>query len=187
MDIDLHDDGSASLKKAGIRGRGRTKMTRAVAVAVSSGSSDHSWGTGRRHSRGVLPGLPAWQEFPFACGVSFRQAEITHSLAKETLHSEKFHYKSYMVQHACQKAFDDMELIADAVARAYEGAPMKSLGPRPTLSNSLCHGRRRTAQRCLRCVARLVWFIKLRERHLLSDDVDAACSKESFVTAVAIC
>ncbi|OLP95795.1 hypothetical protein AK812_SmicGene22027 [Symbiodinium microadriaticum] len=122
LDIDLHDDGSASLKKAGIRGRGRTKMTRAVAVAVSSGSSDHSWGTGRRHPRGVLPGLPALQEFPFACGVSFRQAEITHSLAKETLHSERFHYKSYMVQHACQKAFDDMELIADAVARAYEGA-----------------------------------------------------------------
>ncbi|CAE7845193.1 unnamed protein product [Symbiodinium necroappetens] len=65
LDIDLHDDGSASLKKAVVT------------------------------------------------------QEVFYP---ETLHSEKFHYKSYMVQHACQKAFDDMELIADAVARAYEGA-----------------------------------------------------------------
>ena len=56
-------------------------------------------------------------------------------MAKEILHSEKFHYKSYMVQNACQKAFDDMDFIADAVARAYEGGPMKSLAPGPTVSH----------------------------------------------------
>ncbi|CAE7040400.1 NaCP60E [Symbiodinium sp. CCMP2592] len=54
---------------------------------------------------------------------SLKKAVVTQELFyPEILHSEKFHYKSYMVQNACQKAFDDMDFIADAVARAYEGA-----------------------------------------------------------------
>ncbi|CAE7366367.1 DSPTP1B [Symbiodinium natans] len=40
----------------------------------------------------------------------------------EVLRREHFHYKSYIVQQACQEAFDDIEVVTDAVARAYEGA-----------------------------------------------------------------
>ncbi|CAJ1408109.1 unnamed protein product [Effrenium voratum] len=40
----------------------------------------------------------------------------------DAIRHDNFHSKSYAVQRACLAAFDDMELIAEAVAKAYEGA-----------------------------------------------------------------
>ncbi|CAE7745866.1 KIN4A [Symbiodinium pilosum] len=45
--------------------------------------------------------------------------------AKDEVKSEQFHFKSYIVQQACMAAFDDIEIITNAVARAYEGRSSK--------------------------------------------------------------
>ncbi|CAJ1352507.1 unnamed protein product [Effrenium voratum] len=43
-------------------------------------------------------------------------------VSEDAIRHDNFHSKSYAVQRACLAAFDDMELIAEAVAKAYEGA-----------------------------------------------------------------
>mmetsp|Transcript_67128 Transcript_67128/g.148933 ORF Transcript_67128/g.148933 Transcript_67128/m.148933 type:complete len:131 (-) Transcript_67128:2-394(-) len=40
----------------------------------------------------------------------------------DVIRHDYFHSKSYMVQEACLAAFDDIESIAEAVAKGYEGA-----------------------------------------------------------------
>lgn len=43
-------------------------------------------------------------------------------VSEDAIRHDNFHSKSYAVQRACLAAFDDMELIAEAVAKAYEGS-----------------------------------------------------------------
>ncbi|CAE7200478.1 Kif21a [Symbiodinium sp. CCMP2592] len=76
-------------------------------------------GSARQLSRALLLGQRLDIDLHDDGSASLKKAVVTQELFyPEILHSEKFHYKSYMVQNACQKAFDDMDFIADAVARA---------------------------------------------------------------------